>query len=102
MVPLAMGVGVPFGFKVQPMLSGLAMSLSSVSVVTSSLLLKWYKKPENDDYYPSRLSLIKAKDSTIYLGPSASDETPLDKIKQVLKRNRKNSYSPLGDEDLDI
>ncbi|KAJ1537189.1 hypothetical protein HK096_002924 [Nowakowskiella sp. JEL0078] len=48
MIPLAMGFGIPWGFSLHPMLAGMAMSLSSVSVVVSSLLLKRYKKPEFD------------------------------------------------------
>jgi hypothetical protein len=45
MIPLAMGFGLPFGIFLPPMLAGMAMSLSSVSVVISSLLLKSYKPP---------------------------------------------------------
>ncbi|KAI8614724.1 hypothetical protein BC830DRAFT_1257047 [Chytriomyces sp. MP71] len=45
MVPLAMGIGLPWGFMLPPMLAGMAMSLSSVSVVVSSLLLRMYRKP---------------------------------------------------------
>ncbi len=48
MIPLAMGIFVPIGIVLQPMVSGMAMSLSSVSVVVSSLLLKRYKKPRYD------------------------------------------------------
>ncbi|KAJ3393875.1 hypothetical protein HDU84_000838 [Entophlyctis sp. JEL0112] len=45
MVPLAMGVGLPWGIFLHPMIAGLTMSLSSVSVVLSSLLLRAYRSP---------------------------------------------------------
>ncbi|KAJ3008522.1 UNVERIFIED_CONTAM: hypothetical protein HDU68_003049 [Siphonaria sp. JEL0065] len=48
MVPLAMGFGLPWGMFLHPMVAGMAMSLSSVSVVVSSLLLRMYQRPKNE------------------------------------------------------
>lgn len=45
-IPLAAGAGVPLHIVIPPMFAGLCMALSSVSVVVSSLLLKFYKKPQ--------------------------------------------------------
>ncbi|KAG0263651.1 hypothetical protein DFQ27_001662, partial [Actinomortierella ambigua] len=44
-VPLAMGVFLPWGYHLHPMLAGLMMASSSVSVVCSSLLLRLWRKP---------------------------------------------------------
>ncbi|KAL5340827.1 E1-E2 ATPase-domain-containing protein [Aspergillus crustosus] len=45
-LPFAMGLFLPFGgIMLPPMAAGAAMALSSVSVVVSSLLLKFWKRP---------------------------------------------------------
>jgi P-type Cu+ transporter len=45
-LPFAMGLFLPFGYHIHPMGAGAAMALSSVSVVMSSLLLKFWKRPK--------------------------------------------------------
>lgn len=44
-LPIAMGFFLPLGFHMHPMMAGFAMACSSVSVVMSSLLLKFWKRP---------------------------------------------------------
>ncbi|TMW63154.1 hypothetical protein Poli38472_002095 [Pythium oligandrum] len=45
LVPLSAGVLYPWGISIPPMFAGGAMAISSVSVVTSSLLLRYYRPP---------------------------------------------------------
>ncbi|KAI2641030.1 heavy metal translocatin [Xylaria nigripes] len=44
-LPFAMGIFLPLGYHLHPMAAGAAMATSSVSVVVSSLLLKFWKRP---------------------------------------------------------
>ncbi|KAI9761325.1 MAG: hypothetical protein M4579_001115 [Chaenotheca gracillima] len=45
-LPFAMGFFLPIGLHLHPMAAGAAMAFSSVSVVCSSLLLKFWKRPK--------------------------------------------------------
>ncbi|KAI9682898.1 MAG: hypothetical protein M1829_006334 [Trizodia sp. TS-e1964] len=45
-LPFAMGVFLPLGWHLHPMAAGAAMAMSSVSVVASSLALRWWRRPD--------------------------------------------------------
>ncbi|XP_049851358.1 uncharacterized protein LOC126325911 [Schistocerca gregaria] len=45
-IPLAAGVFYPLGITLSPILAGIFMALSSLSVIFSSLTLHWYKKTD--------------------------------------------------------
>ncbi|KAI9450526.1 Cu-transporting P-type ATPase [Russula earlei] len=54
-VPIAAGVLYPFGhIRLDPVWASLAMALSSISVVCSSLMLKLYKPPKQNNQYTHR------------------------------------------------
>ncbi|KAF2430181.1 copper-transporting ATPase-like protein [Tothia fuscella] len=45
-LPFAMGFFLPWGYSLHPMAAGAAMACSSVSVVASSLALRWWRRPK--------------------------------------------------------
>ncbi|GAM83096.1 hypothetical protein ANO11243_010820 [Dothideomycetidae sp. 11243] len=45
-LPIAMGFLLPWGITLPPMAAGAAMACSSVTVVCSSLLLRWWQRPK--------------------------------------------------------
>ena len=63
-LPFAMGIFLPLGLHLHPMAAGAAMAASSVSVVVSSLLLKFWKRPSYMDeaLYDER-GVLKGKPS---------------------------------------
>uniref|UniRef100_A0AAV1UHH1 HMA domain-containing protein n=1 Tax=Peronospora matthiolae TaxID=2874970 RepID=A0AAV1UHH1_9STRA len=70
LIPLAAGVLYPYGFTIPPMFAGGAMAISSVSVVTSSLLLRYYTPPA----LPEDFSVVDTK-SLLFKKPTVT--TPL-------------------------
>lgn len=66
-IPIAMGVLIPLGFMLHPMFASGAMIFSSLSVLTSSLLLKRYRRPSFDSGASDPSSLKKFPTPSVHL-----------------------------------
>ncbi|KDO15873.1 hypothetical protein SPRG_18586 [Saprolegnia parasitica CBS 223.65] len=82
LLPLSAGVLYHWNVSIPPMFAGAAMAFSSVSVVTSSLLLKWYTPPTRR--YASRGQVGPEGKSTMLLGPTSASIQPQEGPKIIL------------------
>lgn len=76
-LPFAMGLFLPFGgLMLHPMAAGAAMALSSVTVVSSSLLLKFWKRPR----WMNVETLEKERESGAFDGPRMGFVSRVDRV----------------------
>jgi len=87
LIPLAAGVLYPsLHIMVPPMFAGAAMAMSSVSVVTSSLLLKYYKPPQLADYTYTKVAQHASKLQASTTGDRWPNSNPTTSETQLLQQ----------------
>ncbi|KAG8998958.1 hypothetical protein FRB94_006504 [Tulasnella sp. JGI-2019a] len=91
-IPLAMGLFLPWGIHLHPMMAGFAMAFSSVSVVTSSLTLKWWTRPA--DCVVSKGTTgddIQSEDAGVMGGVKSVAQSAWDGVKSIVSRRREGA-----------
>lgn len=104
-IPLAMGFFLPVGIHLHPMMAGGMMAFSSVSVVTSSLALKWWVRPKESVYLgdESESGGFKAQGESMWARVSSVAEGVWDGFKSVVPgRGAAASRAQAGYEQLPV
>jgi Cu+-exporting ATPase len=96
-LPFAMGVFLPFGWHLHPMAAGAAMAASSVSVVGSSLLLKFWKRPRwMEDALIASKGRIKWKGKGWGMGGLVGRVADVARAVTGRRRREEEGYVPLN------
>lgn len=99
-LPFAMGVFLPFGLHLHPMAAGAAMALSSVSVVVSSLLLRFWKRPRwMEDALVEEKGQLRRKGTGWGLGGLVGKISDVAHSLSGKKREKVDGYVPLNNLD---
>ncbi|KAG9048005.1 hypothetical protein FS837_000959 [Tulasnella sp. UAMH 9824] len=95
-IPLAMGLFLPWGVHIHPMAAGFAMACSSVSVVTSSLTLRWWKRPASSIMPDEKEIVEEHQDEGILESAKSAVGGALDSVRGLLgRRTSQEGYVPV-------
>ncbi|KAF4632692.1 hypothetical protein G7Y89_g5449 [Cudoniella acicularis] len=96
-LPFAMGVFLPFGWHLHPIAASAAMATSSVSVVASSLLLKFWKRPQwMEDALIEEKGQLRKRGKGWAMGGLVGKATDLFSSITGRKGKEKEGYVPLN------
>ncbi|KAL2127237.1 hypothetical protein VTI74DRAFT_11060 [Chaetomium olivicolor] len=95
-LPFAMGLFLPLGYHMHPMAAGFAMALSSVSVVTSSLFLKLWKRPRWMDEVEAKEKGVVLRRRGFGWGMLGSVREALDGLIGGTRKKKEEGYVPLA------
>jgi Cu+-exporting ATPase len=96
-LPFAMGVFLPFGWHLHPMAAGAAMAASSVSVVASSLLLKFWKRPRwMEDALVEEEGQLRRRGKGWGMGGLVEKAADLARTVTGRRREEEDGYVPLS------
>ncbi|KAF2246854.1 heavy metal translocatin [Trematosphaeria pertusa] len=102
-LPFAMGFFLPWGLSLHPMAAGAAMACSSVSVVASSLHLKFWRRPKwmKVSVLDPSAEVPESEKEEERFGQPGVIRTAIDWVKESIAARRRNreevSYMPLQD-----
>ncbi|KAJ7224306.1 Cu-transporting P-type ATPase [Mycena pura] len=91
-IPLAMGFFLPVGLYLHPMAAGAAMAFSSVSVVTSSLTLKWWRRPADSIMPDSDVDSGAGWSGMFFDSARTAVEDAWSSMRSIVKPKRQDEY----------
>ncbi|KAI9272532.1 hypothetical protein BY458DRAFT_508532 [Sporodiniella umbellata] len=104
-IPWAMGLFLPWGYRLHPMMAGMAMAASSTSVVVSSLMLRWKMptlkfKPSTRIFDTSEnIGLVRFDTDQVTTLPKPYRPRWVSHLLSLFQRRSQTAYIPVSSDD---